>query len=62
MKKKTNKLMFLIFLGTISLLSADYSYADEETDKGIPETYIIKEGDTLLDITEKYFKNHFNKG
>jgi len=38
MKKKTNNLMLLIFLGTIVLLSADYSYADEEADKGIPET------------------------
>lgn len=51
--------MLLIFLGTIALLSADYSYADEEADKGIPETYIIKEGDTLWDITEKYFKDPF---
>ena len=59
MNKKTNKLMLLIFLGTIALLSADYSYADEEADKGIPETYIIKEGDTLWDITEKYFKDPF---
>ena len=59
MKKKTNNLMLLIFLGTIVLLSADYSYADEEADKGIPETYIIKEGDTLWDITEEYFKDPF---
>lgn len=51
--------MLLIFLGTIALLSADYLYADEEADKGVPETYIIKEGDTLWDITEKHFKDPF---
>lgn len=59
MKKKTNKLILLIFLGTTALLAADYLYADEETGQGIPETYIIKERDTLWDITEKYFKDPF---
>jgi|TARA_B100001971_G_scaffold15301_1_gene12018 hypothetical protein len=59
MKKKTNNLMLLIFLATIVLLSADYSYADEEANKGIPETYITKEGYNLCDITEKYFKDPF---
>ncbi len=59
MKKKTNRLIFLIFLGTVALSSADYSYADEETDEGIPEIYLIKKGDTLWDITEKYFNNPF---
>ena len=59
MKKKTNKLIFLIFLGTIALFTVDYLYADEEADDGIPETYIIKKGDTLWDITEEYFKDPF---
>ena len=59
MKKKTNKLMLLILLGTITLLSVDYLYADNEADQEIPETYLIKKGDTLWNVTGKYLKDPF---
>lgn len=59
MKKKTNKLVLLVLLGTITLLPTDYLYADNEADQEIPETYIIKEGDNLWSITEKYLKDPF---
>ena len=58
MMGKINRLILLTLLGSIALLSADYSYA-EEREQEIPETYFIKKGDTLWDISKEFLKDPF---
>lgn len=58
-KKNIIKIIFLILFVMIGLLPAVYLYADEKDQEKIPEEYIIKEKDTLWDISEKFLKDPF---
>lgn len=58
MGDKIKQLVFLIIVVMIQLYPYVSLYA-EETNKDLPEAYIIKKGDTLWGVSEKFFKNPF---
>ena len=58
MGNKPGKLIFFILLIVIALFPFDYLCAEEE-DRKITETYIIKKGDTLWDVSEKILEDPF---
>lgn len=59
MGNKIKHLLFLIII-VMTQLNPNVSLYAEEKDKELPETYIIKKGDTLWGVSEKFFKNPFS--
>lgn len=60
MRKKINRVLFLVLIGMTALSPVVYLHADEAAqNQEVPEEYIIKKGDTLWDISDKFFKRPF---